>query len=75
MADDAIRRAIEFHNLAVHAHRVAATHREKQDHMTAYEYSKRAMEHASKAFQFSKKALENSRKLAKQKPKRRQVTR
>lgn len=69
MADDSIRRAMEFHNLAVHAHQVAATRHDKGDHMTGHEYSKQAMEHASKAFQFSKKALANSRKLAKKKSK------
>jgi hypothetical protein len=67
MANDANRRAMEFHNLAVHAHQAAATRHDKGDHMTGHEYSKRAMEHSSKAFQFSKKALANSKKLAQKK--------
>ena len=50
------RQAAEFHDLAAHAHRVAAAHQEQQDHRTGHELSKLAMEYSAKAYEFAKKA-------------------
>jgi hypothetical protein len=65
MAKDSHQRAAEFHNLAAHAHEAAITHHDKEDHLTAHELSRQAMEHASKAFQFSKDAQKESAGRAK----------
>jgi hypothetical protein len=51
MPNDSHQRAAEFHDLAAHAHRVAATHYDKGDHKTGHEYSRQAMEHSKKAYQ------------------------
>jgi hypothetical protein len=40
--------------LAAHAHQAAAAHHGKEDHLTAHEQSRQAMEYASKAFEFFK---------------------
>ena len=37
MPNDSHQRAAEFHELAAHAHRVAAVHHGKEDHLTAHE--------------------------------------
>ncbi len=42
MPKDSHQRAAEFHDLAAHAHRTAAAHHEKQDHLTAHEHSRQA---------------------------------
>jgi hypothetical protein len=47
------QRAIEFHNLAAHAHLKAAASHESGDHLTAHELSKLAQEHAAEAHQHS----------------------
>jgi len=41
-------RAAELHDLAAHAHRVAEQ-QGKQDHLTAHEYSRKALEHSQEA--------------------------
>jgi hypothetical protein len=46
--------------LAAHAHQAAAAHHGKEDHLTAHEQSRQAMEYASKAFEFSKQAHDES---------------
>ena len=46
--------------LAAHAHQAAAVHHGKEDHLTAHEQSRQAMEHAAKAFELSKQAHEES---------------
>jgi hypothetical protein len=63
---DSHQKAAEFHNLAAHAHLAAAAHHNKEDHLTAHELSKQAMEHASNAFQQSEEALRISALLSKQ---------
>jgi LmbE family N-acetylglucosaminyl deacetylase len=49
-------RAAELHNLASHAHAVAAASNGKADHRTAHELSKQAVE-------FSREALKHSEQL------------
>jgi hypothetical protein len=63
---DVHQRAAEFHDLAAHAHRAAAAHLDKEDHLTGHELSKQAMEHSSNAFQQSQEALRISALLSKQ---------
>jgi hypothetical protein len=46
-------RLSELHNLAMHAHQVAAVAHEKGDHLTAHELSKQALEHSMNAFKLS----------------------
>jgi hypothetical protein len=67
MPQDSHQRAAEFHDLAAHAHRVAAAHFDKGDHLTAHEHTRLAMEHSAKAHQASQEALQNSAKLAQEK--------
>ncbi|HEY2547461.1 MAG TPA: hypothetical protein VGI46_15435 [Candidatus Acidoferrum sp.] len=57
-------RAAEFHELAAHAHRAAAAHHDKQDHLTARELSRQALEHATNAFKFSQEAHDKSKKAS-----------
>jgi hypothetical protein len=64
MPTDSHIRAAEFHELAAHAHRAAAAHHGKEDHLTGHELSKQAMEHASKAFQWAQEAHGESTKSA-----------
>ena len=67
MPNDSHQRAAEFHDLAAHAHRVAAAHHQKEDHLTGHELSQQAMEHSAKAFKASQEALQKSAMFAKQK--------
>ena len=60
MPKDEHYRAAQMHNLAAHAHMVAATHHDKEDHMTGHEYSKQAMEHSAKAHEASQAAIQKS---------------
>jgi hypothetical protein len=64
MPTDSHQRAAEFHDLAAHAHRVAATGHDKGDHQTGHELSKQAMEHSAKAHQASQEAFQKSAMLA-----------
>ena len=57
------QRAAEFHDLAAHAHRVAATHHDQKDHPTGHEVSQRAMEYATKAYRYSQEAHQKSGSL------------
>jgi hypothetical protein len=66
MPNDSHRRAAEFHDLAAHAHRVAAVHHDKEDHLTGHEHSKQPMEHSAKTYQASQEALQKSALIAKQ---------
>ena len=52
--------AAEYHNLAAHAHQAAAEHKDKQDHLTGHELSRRALEHSHKAHEQSLLAHEKS---------------
>jgi hypothetical protein len=70
MPKDSHQRAAEFHDLAAHAHRVAAVHHDKEDHLTGHDHSKQAMEHSTKAYQASQEALHKSAMFAKQKEKK-----
>jgi hypothetical protein len=58
------QRAAELHDLAAHAHRSAAVHHGKEDHLTGHELSKQALEHASKAFKSSQEAHLESEKAS-----------
>jgi hypothetical protein len=58
------QRAAEIHELAEHAHRSAAVHHGKEDHLTGHKLSKQAMEHASKAFKASQEAHQQSEKAS-----------
>jgi hypothetical protein len=60
MPNDSHQRAAEFHDLAAHAHRVAASHHAKGDHQTGHEFSRQAMEHAAKAFELAQEAHRKS---------------
>jgi hypothetical protein len=62
MPYDSHQRAAEFHELAAHAHRAAAVHHGKEDHLTGHELSKQALEHACKALQWSQEAHKKSAK-------------
>jgi hypothetical protein len=42
----------------MHAHRGAAEHHGKQDHLTGHEHSRQALEHSNKAHQMSLQAHE-----------------
>jgi hypothetical protein len=64
MARDSHQRAAEFHELAAHAHRSAAVHHGKEDHLTGHELSKQAMEHANMAFHASEEAHQKSKKAS-----------
>lgn len=55
--------------MAAHAHRAAATHHGKEDHLSAHELSRQALEHARKAFEASQVAFEKSAAALKNQPK------
>jgi hypothetical protein len=50
-------RAAELHSLAAHTHLAAASARDKQDHLTAHELTKKAHEYSTEAHQHSEKLL------------------
>jgi len=56
--------------MAAHAHRAAAVHHGKEDHLTGHEHSKQAMEHAAKAFRHSQEAHQKSEKASDQEEKK-----
>jgi hypothetical protein len=62
MSQNFHQRAAELHDLAAHAHRSAAVHHGKEDHLTGHELSKQAMEHATNAFRSSQEAHQESEK-------------
>jgi hypothetical protein len=64
MPSDSHQRAAEFHDLAAHAHRVAATHYSKGDHKTGQEFSRQALEHSVKAHQLAQEAFRKSENVA-----------
>jgi hypothetical protein len=45
------QRAAELHDVAAHAHRVAEQQHGKQDHLTAHEHSRKALEQTHEAHQ------------------------
>jgi hypothetical protein len=64
MPDDYHQKAAELHKLAAHAHEAAAASHEKNDHLSAHELSRQALEHATKAFEQSKEARIRSAEVA-----------
>lgn len=56
------QRAAEFHDLAAHAHRIAATHHDQGDHQTGHELSRHAMEYSAKAYKYAQEANQESGK-------------
>jgi hypothetical protein len=64
MSQDSHQRAAEFDDIAAHAHRVAATHHEKEDHKTGHEYSRQALEHSAKAYESAQEAHRKSEESA-----------
>lgn len=60
--NDSHQRAAELHNLAEHAHTAAMNHHGKGDHLTGHEFSKKALEHATKAFEVAQEAHRESEK-------------
>ena len=58
--DDSHRKAAELHDLAAHAHRAAAEHHRKQDHLTGHELSRKALEHSHQAHLLSLQAHEKT---------------
>jgi hypothetical protein len=53
-----------MHEKAAHAHRVAAAHHGSEDHLSAHEMSKQALDHATRAFEQSQEAHRQSAKAA-----------
>jgi hypothetical protein len=49
-----------MHEKAAHAHRVAAAHHGKEDHLSAHELSREALDHARRAFEQSQEAHRKS---------------
>jgi hypothetical protein len=64
MPGDSHRIAAEMHDRAAHAHRVAAAHHGKEDHLTGHEISSEALDHARRAFEQSQEAHRKSAKAA-----------
>ena len=50
------QKAAEYHDLAAHAHRAAAVHHEKGDHLTGHEHSRQALEHSRRAYELTQEA-------------------
>jgi hypothetical protein len=50
------QRAVELHDAAAHAHRVAEQHGQ-QDHLTGHEHSRQALEQSQDAHQHTQKAV------------------
>jgi hypothetical protein len=50
--------------MAAHAHRSAAVHHGKGDHITGQEYSRQAMEHSAKAYELTQFAHRKSESAA-----------
>jgi hypothetical protein len=65
MPQSAHDRAAELHNLAAHAHAAAAAAHTKQDHLTAHELSKRALEHSMDAYKRSEDHVTESASASK----------
>jgi hypothetical protein len=49
-----------MHEQAAHAHRVAAAHHGMEDHLTAHEMSKEALDHSRRAFELAQEAHRKS---------------
>ena len=49
-----------MHEKAAHAHRVAAAHHGMEDHLTAHEMSKEALDHSKRAFEQAQEAHRRS---------------
>ena len=58
--NDSHRKAAEYHDLAAHAHRAAAAHYEKGEHLTGHEHSRQALEHSRRAYELSQEAESKS---------------
>ena len=59
MPRDSHQKAAEFHQAAAHAH-LAAIRDGKQDHQTAHDQSRQALEHSVRAFSESQEAHQRS---------------
>jgi hypothetical protein len=64
MPADTHQIAAEMHERAAQAHRVAAVHHGKQDHLSAHEQSRQALDYATRAFEQSQEAHRLSAKAA-----------
>jgi hypothetical protein len=53
-----------MHEKAAHDHRVAAAHHGKEDHLSAHEISRQALDHATRAFEMSQEAHRKSAQAA-----------
>jgi hypothetical protein len=49
-----------MHEKAAHAHRVAAERHGNEDHLSAHELSRQALDHATRAFEMSQEAHRKS---------------
>jgi hypothetical protein len=58
-------RISELHNLAAHAHASAAAAHGKDDHLTAHELSKQALEYSQNAYQLSEELVAEKEKSTK----------
>ena len=64
MPSDSHRIAAEMHEKAAQAHRVAAERHGEEDHLTAHELSRQALDHATRAFAQAQEAHRKSAKAA-----------
>jgi len=53
-----------MHEKAAHAHRVAAAHHGMEDHQSAHEMSREALDHSRRAFELAQEAHRRSSKTA-----------
>jgi hypothetical protein len=53
-----------MHEEAAHAHRTAAVHHGKEDHLSANELSKQALDHSKRAFEQAQEAHRKSSEAA-----------
>lgn len=56
MPDESNHRATEMHNIASHKHETGAVQKEKQEHLSAHEMSRRAHDHFVRAHEKKEEA-------------------
>lgn len=57
MPNESNQRATEMHNIASHKHEVGAVQKEKQEHLSAHEMSRKALDHSVEAHEREQEAL------------------
>jgi len=61
--DDSHQKATQLDGLAAHAHRAAAEHNDKKDHLTGGERSRQGFEHSDRAYEQEKETHNKSGRL------------